>query len=164
MLDLSKTFESIHYETLLMKLCMLCVSNETLSWFASFLSDHQQHVHINSSLLNSLTIRHWVPQGSILGPLLFNVCINVLPTVCTTCNVESFMDDSKLYLSFPRIGIKGGLEDLKADLLPVASWCCLNLLLINPDKTKYCVFESSNMLGQVTIPLPWCNIRQTTFI
>ena len=48
--------------------------------------------------------------------------------------------------------IEGGLEDLKADLLRVASWCCSNRLLINPDKTKFCVFGSSKMLGQVTIP------------
>ena len=135
-----------------MKLGTLGVSDETLSWFASYLSDRQQRVRINSSLSNSLTIRHGVPQGSILGPLLFNLYINDLPSVCTTCHVESYVDDSKLYLSFSRKEIEGGLEDLKADLLRVASWCCSNRLLINPDKTKFCVFGSSKMLGQVTIP------------
>ena len=152
MLDLSKAFDNIHHETLLMKLRTLGVSDETLSWFASYLSDRQQRVRINSSLSNSLTIRHGVPQGSILGPLLFNLYINDLPSVCTTCHVESYVDDSKLYLSFSRKEIEGGLEDLKADLLRVASWCCSNRLLINPDKTKFCVFGSSKMLGQVTIP------------
>ena len=50
MLDLSKAFDSIHHETLLMKLRTLGVSDETLSWFASYLSDRQQRVRINSSL------------------------------------------------------------------------------------------------------------------
>ena len=135
-----------------MKLRTLGASDETLSWFAHYLSDRQQRVRINSSLSNSLTIRHGVPQGSILGPLLFNLYINDLPSVCTTCHVESYVDDSKLYLTFSRKEIEGGLEDLKADLPRVASWCCSNRLLINPDKTKFCVFGSSKMLGQVTIP------------
>ena len=111
MLDLSKAFDSIHDETLLMKLRTLGVSDGTLSWFASYLSDRQQRVRINSSLSNSLTIRHGVPQGSILGPLLFNLYINDLPSVCTTCHVKSYVDGSKLYLSFSRKEIEGGLED-----------------------------------------------------
>ncbi len=59
-----------------------------------------------------------------MGPLLFNLYINDLPSVCTTCNVEPYVEDSKLNLSFSRKEIEGGLEDLKADLLLVASWCC----------------------------------------
>jgi hypothetical protein len=97
MLDLSKAFDSIHHETQLMKLRKLGVSDEALPWFASYLSDRQQRVRINSSLSSSLTIRHGVSQGSILGPLLFNLYINDLPTVLRTCNVESCgRGDSKL--------------------------------------------------------------------
>lgn len=88
---------------------------------------------------------------TILVPLIFNLCINDLPSVCKTCDVESYVDDSKLYLSFSRKETEGGVEDLRGDLLRFMSWSCSNRLLINPDKTKLHVFGSSKMLCQVSI-------------
>ena len=130
MLDLSKAFDSINHQKLLMRLCRLSVSRTALAWFDSYLTDRKQQVRINSSHSSTLGLKQGVPQGSILGPLLFNLYINDLPLVCKTCKVESYVDDSKLYVSFSNKEINGGLDDLKQDLLRVAAWCCENCLTL----------------------------------
>ena len=61
------------------------------------------------------------------------------------------MDGSKLYLAFSKKQMDKGLEDLRQHLHCVAAWCCNNSLLIHPDKTKFCVFGTNQMLSQVTI-------------
>ena len=152
MLDLSKALDSIQHNILLAKLRSLGASEEALNWFQSYLLDRQQLVRINNVRSSPLPTLHGVPQGSILGPLLFSLYLSDLPSICTTCNVESYVDDSKLYLSFPSRDVETGLENLKDDLLRVASWCCANGLLINPDKTKFCVFGSAQLLARVSIP------------
>ena len=151
-IDLSKAFDSFHHTLLLSKLCKLGVADDALRWFTSYPTDRQQRVRINDALSTPITIRHGVPQGSILGPLLFNLYINDLPSICRTCNVESYVDDSKLFLSFPKREMDGGLQYLTEDLLRVTSWCCHNHLLINPDKTKFCLFGSQQMLSRISIP------------
>ena len=143
MLDLSKAFDSIQHAALFNKLRVLGLTDEALSWVKSYLDDRQQQVRISSSLSTPITIDHRVPQGSILGPLLFNLYINDLLTACINSFLESFMDNSKLYLAFSKKQMDKGLEDLRQDLHRVLAWCCNNSLLINPDKTKFCVFRTS---------------------
>ena len=117
---LSKTFDSIDHQRLLEKLRKLNVSDLTLACFQSYLTDRTQRVRFKF-LSDSLTIKHGVPQGSILGPLLFNIYINGLPSVCQNCNIKSHVDDSKLYVSFFNKNVNGGL--VSSDKI------CLELLL-----------------------------------
>ena len=74
-----------------------------------------------------------VPQGSVLGLALFNVYINDLPGVPDYCPLESYVDDSKLHLSFLLKDIGGAARQITEDLRKVAAWCCQNSRLINPD-------------------------------
>ena len=113
MLDLSKAFDSISHQKLLMKLRSLGLSGMALAWFDSYLTDRKQQVRINSSLSSTLGLKHGVLQGSIQES---NLYINDLPLVCKTCKVESYVDDSKLYVSFSNKETNGGLDDLKQDL------------------------------------------------
>ena len=90
-----------------------------------------------------------MPQGSILGPILFSIYVNDLPLVPRSCLTESYVDDTKLYISFPVHDWAKAVADLNADLL--RNWCFENRLLLNPDKTKLIVYGSRQRLQNLPV-------------
>ena len=135
LLDLSKAFDSIDHARFLHKLSIVGASLSTVNWFKSYLSSRYQYVRIESTHSNTLLITHGVPQGAILSPLIFCIYLNGLPLAPSSCNLESYADDLKLFLYFPLIELGAVIEKLEQDL-SVAQWCCENHLPINPDKTN----------------------------
>ena len=116
-----------------------------------YLNGRRQYVRIGSAYSDTLSITHRVPQGAILSPLLFCIYRNDLPTALTFCNLESYVDDSKLFMSFPLFEIDAAIEKLEQDLHSVAQWCCENYLhvLINPDKTKLLFLGTRQILSRL---------------
>ena len=108
LLDLSKAFDSIDHARLLHKLSIS--SPSTVKWFKSYLTGRRQYVRIGSAYSDTLPITHGVPQGAILSPLLFCIYLNDLPTSPTFCNLESYVDDSKLFMSFPLVELDATIE------------------------------------------------------
>ena len=153
LLDLSKAFDSIDHAKLLFKLRSLGVSCTALEWFRSYMHDRQQYIRIGSEMSGMCQSTHGVPQGSILGPALFNVYINDMPGVPDSCSLESYVDDSKLHLSFLVKDIDGAARQITEDLRKVAAWCCQNSLLINPDKTKLLLIGTRQMLQNMPTDL-----------
>ena len=153
LLDLSKAFDSIEHSLLLKKLHSMGVSRKAVDWFKSYLSDRTQSVRIGHILSEARAITtHGVPQGSILGPALFSIYINDLPTTPIICPLESYVDDSKIYtLSFSYKDINVAEIQLTDDLkrIRIAAWCCSNSLLANPEKTKLLLFGTTHMLNHV---------------
>ena len=142
LLDMSKAFDTINHGILLNKLLDIGISPSCVAWFTSYLSDRRQVVRINSELSDPLPVVSGVPQGSILGPILFSIYVNDLPLVPRSCLTESYVDDTKLYISFPVHDWAKAVADLNADLLYIRNWCFENRLLLNPDKTKLIVYRS----------------------
>ena len=122
-------------------------SFSALRWFKSYLTGRTQAVRIGTSTSCSLPITHGVPQGAILSPLLFTIYLNNLHTVIRHCSLESYVDDSKLFMSYPRIDMKDTIKNLEENLKRVVHWCCNNRLLINPDKTKVLLIGTRQMLN-----------------
>ena len=101
LLDLSKAFDSIDHRKVLTKLKALGLSRGALEWFKSCLTGRMQQMKIGSVVSEPGLITHGVLLGSILGPALFNIYLNDLPNIPNFGDLESYVDDSKMYLSFP---------------------------------------------------------------
>ena len=151
---MSKAFDSIHHTTLLDKLLDVGVSTDALQWFRSYLSNRNQVVRINSTLSDALPLVSGVPQGSIMGPLLFTIYVNDIPTIPKNCSTECYVDDTKLYMSFGVKECHNAVTAINEDLLRIRDWCFDNGLLLNPEKTKLIVYGSR----QMTEKLPQSNI------
>ena len=96
-LDLRKAFDTVNHKVLLSKLSAFNCSPLTLSWIESYLTCRRQHVIVNNRLSPALDLSTGVPQGSIIGPLLFSLYINDLPSVCPDVETQLYADDTVIY-------------------------------------------------------------------
>ena len=79
----------------------LGVTSEVLNWFKSYLSNRSQYVRIGTATSTCAALEHGIPQGSVLSPFLFNIYTDSLTSTTKSCNLESFVDDSKTFITFP---------------------------------------------------------------
>lgn len=149
LIDLSKAFDSIDHSILLQKLANFGVSRQAINWFSSYLSGRKQYVRIGSSVSDSLPMTHGVPQGALLSPLLFCIYTDDLPRVPQVSKLESFVDDSKIFMSFAIKDASIAKNNIENDLKLVATWCFRNKLLINPEKTKFLLIGTRQLLGNL---------------
>jgi hypothetical protein len=141
-LDLRKAFDLVDHDILLNKLIYYTKSDSLVSLMRSFLSDRTQLVMINSESSSIGRVTRGVPQGSILGPLLFCLFINDLPLHILNKNVDCdlFADDGSLHTSASNIQT---LEHtLQEEVNNVSQWCADNNMLVNAQKTKCMVITS----------------------
>ena len=140
-LDYSKAFDKVSHKILLEKLWSMGINNNLWFWFQSYLTNQFQRVKINQSLSDPLPVKSGVPQGSILGPLLFLLFINDLPTTVRHSNILSFADDTKCYKVIHNI-----LDTtlLQSDLESVFKWSIENQLLFNINKCTVLPFKSKS--------------------
>ena len=96
-IDLKKAFDTVNHEILLTKLEHYGIRNNMLNWFRSYLTDRKQYVSFNGESSEILNITCGVPQGSVLGPLLFLLYINDLPNISNKLSFFLFADDTNLY-------------------------------------------------------------------
>lgn len=133
-IDFSKAFDCIQPNILLKKLKSYGLSVATLKWFANYFSGRTQMVRIGNSYSKALSMTYGVPQGSILGPLMFIIYINDLPMLKLSSKLIMYADDLVIYysdLSWPQVK-----TTITADLLKIISWTYVNRLSINFSKSK----------------------------
>ena len=123
-LDFRKAFDKVPHTELLHKLKSIGISGSLLKWFKTYLSNRQQLVSINGSQSSVVPVSSGVPQGSILGPLLFLVYINDLPQCVPNGKVYLFADDTKCSHS---ISSTSDCDQLQANLTSLSDWSCSNV-------------------------------------
>ena len=158
-LDLSKAFDTIDHDILLQKLNLLGIRGVVNNWFRSYLSNRQQFVEISHERSALMRISCGVPQGSILGPLLFIVYINDLVNAVKDCNIIMFADDTNLFFS------NKNLNDLEKtinrELKNICLWFNLNKLSLNVKKTNFILFGYSKRKKPLHICINDIKIDQT---
>lgn len=138
LIDFAKAFDRVSHRKLLNKLSLVYqFSSSAVNLIKSYLIGRSQTVYHNENFSVFQEIKSGVPQGSILGPLLFSLFINDLPAVLDFCSVHLFADDVQIYLCG---GKNTNMADLARkvnhDLQKLLEWSNRNLLMINPAKTK----------------------------
>ena len=127
-LDLKKAFDTISHEKMIEKLCGLGLDGATLDWFRSYLIDRWQCVKLNNMISNILPITYGVPQGSILGPILFSIYINEIAKI-VNCGIVLYANDTVIFHHDRNI--------LQNNLRLITDWCNDNLLTINVKKSHW---------------------------
>ena len=139
-LDFQKAFDTVNHDILLKKLEYYGIRDKSNKWFRSFLENRKQHTIINKARSFDKPISVGVPQGSILGPILFIVFINDFYKAVEFSSVHHFADDTNLLLT--ENSLKKLNKHINRDLKLVVQWVRANKL--NTGKTKIVIFKSRN--------------------
>ena len=149
-LDLSKAFDTLDHKILLSKLEYYGIKGTALKWFESYLSNRSQYVIYDNTKSQQSPLFTGVPQGSVLGPLLFLIYMNDVSNASDKFNSVLFADDTTLdnpLRTFDMIGTqnkynKARLSDnINLELEKIYNWLCANKLSLNIGKTKYMIFH-----------------------
>ena len=131
--DISKAFDRVWHRGRLFKLRLMGLSGTLLSWFSSYLDNRHQRVAVEGSLSDILQVKAGVPQGSILGPLLFLIYINDIVEEIGSC-IRLFADDTSLYMIVEDPNSAADL--MNNDLSKIHLWALQWLVKFNPNKTE----------------------------
>ena len=139
LIDFSKAFDMVDHSKLLCKLEHYGIRGLVLNWFKSYLTNRSQYVHVNNTDSTKLSLRYGVPQGSILGPLLFVVYINDIPFISSLAKFILYADDANIIITADNFeDLQNKIERLLEQL---QSWVHRNGLKLNIKKTKYMIFS-----------------------
>ena len=133
-IDLRKAFDTVDHARLPSKLPIYGIKNENLCWFESYLFGRKQIVSYDGALSEIQAISCGVPQGSILGPLLFTLLMNDIDKNLRQCEMTLYADDSVLYVGSKTCGVIE--KKLNSDQEQIANWFAQNNLVVNLKKTK----------------------------
>lgn len=138
-LDLSKAFDTVSHHLLLQSLEDIGIRGNELKLFQSYISGRQQTVRVNGVQSDVSNIEYGVPQGTVLGPVLFNIYVNDLFSIKSTSDIIAFADDTALiYSSKSWDVLKSEVEN---DFVHIKNWFDHKLLTLNLEKTTFLPFS-----------------------
>ena len=158
LLDLSAAFDTIDNSTLLS--CLqdwFGVGGSTLKWFSSYLMERFQSVKIGSTLSDLQKLLFGVPQGSVLGPLLFSLYTSPLSTLIGKhkgIKFNFYADDSQLYVHLSHMNASAVFDTFNRCLQDVKEWMSASKLKLNPDKIEFILFGSQKQRERLNVCFP----------
>ena len=150
-LDLKKAFDTVDHDILIKKLSYYGLNGKELSLLQSYLTNRSQCCSVSGKVSNFSSISCGVPQGSILGPLLFIIYMNDLQQVTDNCDISMYADDTHLSAA-----LKGSSDisiEIIPDFLKICDWLQANKLSLNILKTEYMIIGTEKSLNQ-SGPIP----------
>ena len=157
-LDFKKAFDTVDHLILLQKLCASGIRGTPYNWFRSYLSNRPQYVTINGEKSAQTYMNMGVPQGSVLGPVLFLIYINDMFKSVSRVQLVHFADDATAFFSDKDLATL--VKIINDELELIDGWLISNRLSLNVEKTIFMIMGQSN----VTFPLAIrnCSIKQVT--
>ena len=149
-LDIKKAFDTVNHEILLKKLSYYGIGGTVLTWFKNFLADRRQCTRINGKVSLFLGIFSGVPQGSILGPLLFSIYINDIIYACNLSKPYLFADDGALFFEQT---CRDTFLNMKIELITIFKWLSVNKLSLNSEKTIFLLFDSADIIDEINVSI-----------
>lgn len=146
-IDLTKAFDTVNHNILLKKLDHLGIKGNLNKCIKNYLTNREQCTRVGESMSEPLTVSCGVPQGSVLGPLLFLIYINDITEYISSKDIELFADDAAIKTMGKSEANVGQQHQAKLDAL--SEWCSLNRLTINVNKTKTMVFGMRGVLSKL---------------
>ena len=140
-LDLSKAFNCVNHEILYRKLEIWGLTGQCKKWIMEYLKNREQFVVNNEIKSECKTIKYGVPQGTVLGPLLFLLYVNNIMESNITSNLNSFADDTAIIAH--GISLSDVISQITNDVNKLSEWFCFNKLTLNISKTK-CMYFNKN--------------------
>ena len=137
--DFAKAFDKVDHDILIQKLKNIGVEGKLLNWLIDFLSDRNQVVVVDNTLSYIADVLSGVPQGTVLGPLLFLIFLNDLSDCINHCDLSCFADDTRIYKS---ISFSHDAILLQEDLLNLADWSTVNNMKLHDDKFVFINFHT----------------------
>ncbi len=159
LLDLSAAFDTVDHTKLIHRLEAMGIAGIPLKWFKSYLHDRSQKVSIGGQYSEPITLKYGVPQGSVLGPLLFSAYITPIGSILQQHQVDYhlYADDSQLYMAINLNDIVPACATLSNTVGDLDSWMRENFLKCNADKTDALFVFTRRMRHQLQDQFP--NIR-----
>ncbi len=155
LLDLSAAFDTIDHHILLHRLqTWFGIQGLALNWFKSYLSSRNFSLRVNNIRSTIFPINCGVPQGSVLGPLLFTAYTTPLSHLLTTSPILHLLyaDDTQLFISFSPKSFPNAMEQLQKTIAAVSNWMSSNLLCLNQSKSEFMIIGFPAQLAKIQNP------------
>ncbi|KAK6174094.1 hypothetical protein SNE40_017434 [Patella caerulea] len=152
LLDLSAAFDTIDQSLLINRLALrFGIQGIALKWFRSYLSGRTQSVKINECRSSSTLLKYGVPQGSVLGPVLFTLYTAPIGDIIrrNNTNYQLYADDTQLYLALNKSNVDNEIERIESCVVNIRHWMKCNFLKLNDDKTEVIHIGNNKILESV---------------